>query len=1142
MAAAAHATRQVGQEVNQLATTAKGDARRTIDALGKAAVVSGAAILAGFGLAVRGAVQLEREMRNVATISDTVRKDLGGATRAVIEMSKTVPQSAVVLAKGLYDIASSGFAGAEGMVVLKSSAVAASAGLTDTATAARAITAVLNAYGKTASESSRVSDVLFQTVNLGVVTFEELAGVVGDFVGSAAAAGVPIEHASAALATMTLSGISASEAGTSLNRVLQSLIDPSDAMREKLKELGYESGIAAIEQLGLKGTMDLLRESTGGNIEELVKLFPEIRAARGALALMAAEGENYNRVAKGITDETALLGATQRAYTEQSKSLSFQWDLLTNQAAALGLQIGTALIPVVRSVVGFFSSLVEGISNLPGPVKTTLAVLTGLSGILLTVGGSFLLLAPKIKAARDLFNGLTETAPRLATALRMTATTATVLMGALAVGAVLLAAYSAKKAEARKITEGFVEALKAEKEGVDGAGRAYILKELAESKSLTTMQRFELSARMVTDAVMGNKGAVDDLARSLADQADSAVSSAEIHRLLVGALGGSRGALNELRASLVDAYGTYSESDKVLLDFVERLGGLSAGHDKATTAVREQEKAQEDLVEPVAKVGQMTEEQKKKFEELDRQLGVTKEGTEELTEAQKNLGKALESFAGTPSSIYAEALRAKQEREREAFDKLHEGTEEGKADWEDFVGKVKLSLAEYAATLEQRNRDIVNWQTNLVTVSRRAGADVATILAGMGQEGVTLTAQMANGTEAEVTRMSNALREHARVGGQNVANELEAAFKIANTVAHTGAKGTAEEIAKQLNIGVEEVKRIAAQYGIKLAEGINPVITAVGGRRIELAPGGGPVRIMAEGGLVEDHRPQIAKGGEWRIWAEPETGGEAYIPLTPAKRRQSVPILAEVAKRFGFALSEFAAGGFTRPEDVPRPPTYEPPYRPPVSTAAAGTSRVGYEEAVAFMQRNAMIPGPGTGSVGGTGWKAITAYLDRQAVPYRVTSTLRPGAITASGNLSLHALGKAVDMVGDMRRIFNTLANTASSLRELFYDPMGRYVKNGRWVSGAIGGHSDHVHAATFDQGGWLPPGLTLARNNTGVPERVVGPGGGASVVIHGPLATITVQTSARVDERAFESAVRDAVEPALETMLSELTTELRGA
>ncbi|SDT94067.1 hypothetical protein SAMN04488548_1319 [Gordonia westfalica] len=37
-------------------------------------------------------------------------------------------------------------------------------------------------------------------------------------------------------------------------------------------------------------------------------------------------------------------------------------------------------------------------------------------------------------------------------------------------------------------------------------------------------------------------------------------------------------------------------------------------------------------------------------------------------------------------------------------------------------------------------------------------------------------------------------------------------------------------------------------------------------------------------------------------WAEPETGGEAFIPLAPGKRSRSTSILATVADMFGYQL------------------------------------------------------------------------------------------------------------------------------------------------------------------------------------------------------------------------------------------------
>lgn len=60
---------------------------------------------------------------------------------------------------------------------------------------------------------------------------------------------------------------------------------------------------------------------------------------------------------------------------------------------------------------------------------------------------------------------------------------------------------------------------------------------------------------------------------------------------------------------------------------------------------------------------------------------------------------------------------------------------------------------------------------------------------------------------------------------------------------------------------------------------------------------------------TEDHRAQIARAGAMRLWAEPETGGEAYIPLARQKRQRSTEILAKVANKFGYGLMKFEDGG-----------------------------------------------------------------------------------------------------------------------------------------------------------------------------------------------------------------------------------------
>lgn len=340
------------------------------------------AMVAALGAAALSAVQFEKNMQNVNSLLLLTDGQLASVSERVLDIAREVPQSAENLAEGLYNIASSGFEGADGLLVLEASAKAASAGLSQTDTSAKAISAVLNAYGLSAASATDVSDVLFQTVNKGVVSFDELSSVVGNFVGMTAAAGVPIQDANAALATMTLAGIGAAEASTSLNRVVQSLIQPSEALAATLQDLGYESGLQALQAEGLYGIMDRLRTVTQGNAEAYLRLFPEIRAARGAFALATDAGATYARLQGEIGDRTRVAGATQVAFAEQMESTAAKWDILTSSIRANTIQVGQQVLPV-------FNGLLDVINPLANEVIPTLE-------------SAWALMTPYMATARDI--------------------------------------------------------------------------------------------------------------------------------------------------------------------------------------------------------------------------------------------------------------------------------------------------------------------------------------------------------------------------------------------------------------------------------------------------------------------------------------------------------------------------------------------------------------------------------------------------------------------------------------------------------------------------------------------------------------------------------------------------------------------
>jgi hypothetical protein len=61
----------------------------------------------------------------------------------------------------------------------------------------------------------------------------------------------------------------------------------------------------------------------------------------------------------------------------------------------------------------------------------------------------------------------------------------------------------------------------------------------------------------------------------------------------------------------------------------------------------------------------------------------------------------------------------------------------------------------------------------------------------------------------------------------------------------------------------------------------------------------GGILKFAAGGMTENRIAQIAPAGAMRLWAEPETGGESYIPLAPSKRKRSMAIWQKTGELLG---------------------------------------------------------------------------------------------------------------------------------------------------------------------------------------------------------------------------------------------------
>lgn len=368
--------RELNKNVRTLSRTAR-TLNAPFAAAAKGIAIAGAAAAAGLAYAVTKASEFETAMLNVNSIAKESPETFDALKASVLDLSNRLPQSAETLAQGLYDIASSGFAGEEGLQVLEAAAKAASAGLAQTSESAAGITAVLNAYSYGAEEAQRVSDILFKVVDRGVISFPELAAQIGKTTALSSPLGVSLEEVGAGLAVLTKNGIDGANATTQLNAIMTAVLKPTKKATDLANSLGIDFSAAALRTKGLSGFMADLIDKTGGSNEKIAALLGNSRAIRGAFVLAKNGGADFN-------EELALMqgaaGATDTALSVQEGGLAFQLGILSNNFETMAIQIGDAVIPVLMDMLDAFRGqvlptlglVVEAIKENVAPALETL--------------------------------------------------------------------------------------------------------------------------------------------------------------------------------------------------------------------------------------------------------------------------------------------------------------------------------------------------------------------------------------------------------------------------------------------------------------------------------------------------------------------------------------------------------------------------------------------------------------------------------------------------------------------------------------------------------------------------------------------------------------------------------------------------
>ncbi len=354
---------------------------------------------APFAAGVKVYADFEQHLANVATMLERPEEHLPRFREEIRRMAADFGESTEALAGGLYDILSASVPAEKALMVLAVSAKAAKAGLTDTATAADAITTVLNAYGLEAERAADVSDLLFGVVKRGKTTFGRLAPTIGNIATLASTAGVSLEELGAGIALLTRNGIKTEEAITALTAIISTFLKPSAEGAELAEQLGLQLNTATLQAEGMVGVFRRIAELPP---DALAQLFPNVRALKGVLpALQDIEG-----FAGDIDALRNRAGTTEDAYAKMTSTLAHGFAQLRESALGvlnvLGEAIAEPVAAAAAAIKRYLTLIRDWIAQNQELVRTIFTVI----GIVGAVGVALIAVGAAGQAMAFIFGGI----------------------------------------------------------------------------------------------------------------------------------------------------------------------------------------------------------------------------------------------------------------------------------------------------------------------------------------------------------------------------------------------------------------------------------------------------------------------------------------------------------------------------------------------------------------------------------------------------------------------------------------------------------------------------------------------------------------------------------------------------------------
>jgi len=362
----------------------KAAAAGKLEGVATAATGAGLALVAGFTLATTAAARFEKAMSGVSSVTNANAVDLERLRKAALEAGKATQFSATEAAQAERELGAAGLATSQivGGALTGSLALAA-AGQLDLAESADIAAKTMGVFGLQGRDVGRVADVLSAAANKSATGVREIAEALKMGGGAANSAGMSLEETVGTLAALSKGALVGSDAGTSLKTALTMLAAPTKESAAEMKRLGIEVYDTNGNFIGSAKLAGVLQRTLGGLTQQqrqaALSTIFGADAMRVAIALYDLGEQQVQEYITAVDDQ----GAASRAAAKLTDNLIGDVERLTGSFETLTITSGGGVSEALRIATKSAGAFVDQLNEAPPALTGTLVGVAGLTGAVL---------------------------------------------------------------------------------------------------------------------------------------------------------------------------------------------------------------------------------------------------------------------------------------------------------------------------------------------------------------------------------------------------------------------------------------------------------------------------------------------------------------------------------------------------------------------------------------------------------------------------------------------------------------------------------------------------------------------------------------------------------------------------------------